>query len=190
MKRRTIILLLAVLTIFTAISPLKAQASNNTAGESAVLADSPLITSQDVKRDNRAEILRAYLQQYDSPLADHADTFIKEADANNIDWKLVAAISGVESYFGQQIPPYSYNGWGFGVYGSNVRRFSSWDDGISVVSQALRHDYIDGRGETNVYSIGSSYAADPQWANKVEHFIEDIDQYATRVDKPALSISL
>src|SRR5579862_9895471 len=132
MKRR-LILLLAVLTFFAAISSQKTLAFEQTSEQSANLAGAQAVLPQTVKQDNRAEILRAYLTQNNSPLADHADTFIKQADANNLDWRMVVAISGVESGFGQAIPPYSYNAWGFGVYGSNVRRFTSWDDGITVV---------------------------------------------------------
>ena len=147
--------------------------------------------SQAVKQDNRAEILRAYLAQNNSPLAEHADTFIKEADANNLDWRMVAAISGVESGFGQSIPPYSYNAWGFGVYGSNVRRFTSWDDGITTVSTALRKEYMDGRGATNVYQIGATYAASPTWASRVQGYMDSIERFSENYSpKPAISISL
>lgn len=187
MKRR-IILLLAVLTFFTAISTQTALAYDQTSETSAVLAD-PQGASQIVKQDDRAEKLRAYLEQYNSPLADHAETFIEEADANHIDWKLVAAIAGVESGFGEAVPGNSYNAWGFGIYGSNVRGFTSWDDGITTVSTALRKEYMDGRGATNVYQIGATYAADPAWAYKVVGYMNAIDQFTQNSDKPALSIS-
>jgi beta-N-acetylglucosaminidase len=190
MKRR-FVLLLAVLTFFTAISSQKALAFDQTSAQSAVLAAPASITSQEVKQDNRAEILRAYLAQNNSPLADHAETFIKEADANNLDWKMVAAISGVESGFGEAIPPYSYNAWGFGIYGSNVRGFTSWDDGITTVTTALRKEYMDNRGATNIYQIGATYAADPSWAYKVQGYMDAIDQFTANYEsKPALSISL
>jgi len=190
MKRR-LILLLAVLTFFTAISTQQALASEQTSEQSANLAGAQAVSSQPVKQDNRAEILRAYLTQYNSPLADHADTFIKEADANNLDWRMVAAISGVESGFGEAIPPYSYNAWGFGVYGANVRRFSSWDDGITVVSTALSQEYMNGRGATNIYQIGATYAASPTWASRVQGYMDAIDQFSQNyAPKPALSISL
>jgi len=190
MKRR-IILLLAVLTLFTAIAPQKAHASNQTAETSAFLAVPQPIPSLPVKRDNRAVILQAYLQQYNSPLADHAKTLVQQADANNIDWRMVAAISGVESTWGEAIPPYSYNAWGYNVYGSNVRRFASWDDGITVVSTDLRQIYINERGATNIYQIGATYAASPTWAARVQNNMDAIDQFAANYDtKPALSISL
>ena len=189
MKRR-IILLLAVLTFITAISPFPAQAYDQSSETSAAFAGPQATTSPVVKQDNRAEILRSYLEQYNSPLADHAETFIKEADANNIDWRMVVAISGVESTFGEAIPPYSYNAWGYNVYGTHVRSFASWDDGITVVSTDLRQIYMNQRGATNVYQIGATYAASPTWASRVQGYMDDIGQYATRFDKPTLSISL
>lgn len=150
-----------------------------------------LVIDQPHVDDKRAKILEAYLQQYNSPLASHADTFIDQADKNNIDWKWVAAIAGVESYFGHQIPPYSYNGWGYGVYGNNVRRFASWDEGIGVVSSALRNDYMNSWGAQNIYQIGSFYAADPRWANKVTHFVAELEEFEMRYkSNNALSISL
>lgn len=190
MKRR-FILLLAVLTFFTAISSQKALAYDQSAEQSAIFAAPQTVPSQQVKQDNRAEILKAYLTQYNSPLADHADTFIKEADANNLDWRMVAAISGVESGFGEAIPPYSYNAWGFGVYGNNVRGFTSWDDGITVVSTALRQEYMNNRGATNVYQIGATYAASPTWAYRVQGYMDAIEQFSENYSpKPSLSISL
>src|SRR6266567_2615698 len=138
MKRRKFFLLLAVLTLFTAISPKNAYAYLTPADPSANLAAPQVITPKPVEQDNRTQILRLYLKQYNSPLADHAQTFIEQADANHLDWKLVVAISGVESTFGEAIPPYSYNAWGYNVYGTNVRRFDSWNDGITVVSHDLR----------------------------------------------------
>lgn len=189
MKRR-LILLLAVLSLLTAISPKQTYAFSQTSEQSADFAGSQLTSLPTIEQDNRAQILQSYLEQYNSPLADHAETLINEADANGLDWKMVAAIAGVESNFGEAIPPYSYNAWGYNVYGNNVRSFSSWDDGITVVSTALRQDYINGRGETTIYEIGSSYAADSDWAYKVQNYMNAINQYSQRFNKPNLSISL
>ena len=90
--------------------------------------------------------------------------FIKTADEYNLDWKLVAAISGVESTFGKEIPNDSYNAWGWGVYGDNVIRFKSWTDGIETVSQGLRQRYMDQWGGKDIYQIGAMYASSPAWA--------------------------
>jgi hypothetical protein len=164
------------------------QAYATTARSSAALATSSVFQPQ--QEDKRAKILEDYLNSYNSPLAPYAQTFVDEADKNKIDWKWVAAISGVESYFGQQIPGYSYNAWGYGVYGNNVRRFSSWNDGIAVVSKALREDYINSWGATNIYQIGSLYAADRSWANKVTHFKDELDTFEINSRNKTLHISL
>ncbi len=139
--------------------------------------------------DNRAKILRAYLQSRNSPLADHAGTFVREADKNGLDWKLVASIAGLESSFGLHIPHDSYNGWGYGVYGDNVRHFESWDNGIAVVSNALREDYMEKWGATTIPEIGKIYAASPTWAQRVQFFMNDIEKFENG-NKPSLAISL
>jgi hypothetical protein len=178
------ILTLAIAFITLSIIPGKASA--DTAGSSAVL-----ISINDVKpRDNRAEILRRFLDSRNSPLAPFAKTFVDEADKNRLDWKLVASIAGNESQFGQMIPPNSYNGWGFGVFGPNVRAFSSWNEGITVVSKALRTDYMDSWGAKNVYEIGSFYAEDPTWANKVTNYENQIQVFEDQELNKSLAISL
>lgn len=189
--KRKLFLFLAVFTLLTAFFPQTVEASHKIAVTSAVLTDPHGYFVLPVKKDNRAEMLEAYLKSYGSPLAPHAKTFVEEADKNNIDWRIVPAITGVESYYGQMIPPYSFNGWGYGVYGNNVRRFASWDEGIAIVTQALRTDYMDTWGATNVYEIGSHYAADPAWANKVTRFMNEIDGFvAAEESKPTISLSL
>lgn len=142
------------------------------------------------EEDNRAVILREFLLQYNSPLADSAETFVREADRNNLDWRLVAAISGVESWFGQRIPPNSYNGWGYGVYGNNVRRFNSWDEAIILISSDLRVKYMNKWKATDVQSIGRIYAADPKWSGKVQHFLNKIDAFIEQRERVTLSLSI
>lgn len=192
MKRRILtILLLAVFFLMTAANPTTVHA-DGTKGASAhfVPGFKSRTTQQLAGKDNRAEVLKLYLEQYNSPLAEHVDTFVKEADANNLDWKLVAAIAGLESGYGIQIPGGSYNGWGFGIYGNHTRAFANWDDGISTVSTALRTDYLGNNPETNVYQIGARYAASPTWAARVTNNMYQIEQFAARFEKPTLSISL
>jgi hypothetical protein len=193
MNNKQTILIIMLVAIFgiAAGSLEKAEASVNASRPSAHFAKPLAMTPVEVKQDNRAEILRLYLEQYNSPLAEHAETLVHEADLYNLDWKWVAAIAGNESYFGQMIPPYSYNGWGFGVYGNNVRRFASWDEGIHVVSEALREDYMDRNGLQTIDQIGGRYAADPRWASKVHHWMDEMTQFEEDYNsKPTLSISL
>lgn len=128
--------------------------------------------SKEVKIDYRVVILKKYLEGHKSPLANHAKTFILMADKYDLDWRLVPAISGVESTFGKKIPYNSFNayGWANGTY-----RFNSWDESIEVVSKALREKYID-RGATTIDTIAIRYAPPSKtWAWKVKWFMNEIN---------------
>ncbi|MEK7516927.1 MAG: hypothetical protein AAB583_00075 [Patescibacteria group bacterium] len=164
----------------------KTYASENSSRSSAAL----LKPSPTNHSDNRAEILGEFLKQYNSPLTAYADDFVKYADKYNLDWKLVASISGVESTFGKYIPYNSYNGWGWGIYGNNVIYFSAWEEGIEAVSKGLRENYLNKWKAANVYEIGRIYAASPRWAGNVIYFMEKITelQYQNQIEN--LSISL
>lgn len=156
------------------------------AGSSAKVA--MVIVEQ--KQDNRIKILRDFLKEQDSPLAGYAEVFVENADKYNLDWRLVAAISGTESSFGIHYPYGTYNGWGWGIYGNNMHYFTSWEDGIETISKGLRERYMDKWGATNVYEIGRFYAASPFWAAHTIHFMNEIDEFSLRNPENTLSLSL
>lgn len=174
-------------TILLAI-PRGSFAQEKASVSSATIQQIPEITKEG--NDSRVKILKAFLQTQDSPLTEYAQDFVSYADKYNLDWKLVAAISGVESTFGKEIPPYSYNGWGWGVYGNNVIRFKSWKDGIATVSQGLREKYMDTWGGRNIYQIGAMYASSPYWAGHVELYLNKINEFALNDPQDVLSLSL
>lgn len=145
--------------------------------------------------DERALILKSYLEKYDSPLQNHAQDFIDAADKYDLDWKLVPAIAGVESTFGKYTPggyeqsstsyersSTSYNGWGWGVYGTQAIYFSSWRDGIFNVSEGLRENYAD-KGLKDPYQINRAYAVSPYWGSHVSYFLTDIESFAKNFKK-------
>lgn len=122
--------------------------------------------------DYREEILRNYLEGHNSPLSDYSNVFIDLADEYKLDWRLVPAITGVESTFGKRIPANSYNayGWANGSYA-----FESWKESIEVVSEALRKNYID-RGAVSINDIARIYAPPSEtWARNVKFFMNKID---------------
>lgn len=139
--------------------------------------------------DSRAKALRAYLSRFDSPLAENAQDFINVADEYQLDWKLLPAIAGVESTFGKAIPAYSYNAWGWGVYGDHVIRFPSFAEGIRTIGKGLRENYVN-KGATNVYQIGRIYAASPTWAERVDRYMNNIEFYTLNTPEHALSLAL
>ena len=183
MKRLFVILIMGL--IFDLMQkPVYAEVKS--AGSSATVA----IAYAEPKVDNRAKILRDFLKEQDSPLADYADVFVKNADKYNLDWKLVAAISGTESTFGLEYPQGTYNGWGWGIYGNNMHYFNSWNDAIETISRGLREQYMDKWGAQDVYGIGRFYAASPFWAAHTMYFMNKIDDFALRDAGDTLSLSL
>lgn len=165
--------------------PQTTYASTKLAAASATIA-SVTITEE----DNRAKTLEVFLQKYNSPMINSAPAFIEEADKNNIDWRLLAAIAGVESTFGKRIPQGTNNAWGWGIYGNNRIYFESFDDGIATISKALREKYINRIGSDNVYAIGRVYAASPTWAMKVEKFMNMIQSTHEASTSSKLTINL
>lgn len=142
--KNNILKLRKIVTVFSVIAMIVASQPSITygyiAGSSASLKNTP---RQEEQQDNRAAILRAYLNQYNSPLADKADIFVAEADKYNLDYRLLPSIAGVESWFGTRYPRNTYNGWGYGIYGTHTRYFNSWDDAIHTISKDLREKYMD-----------------------------------------------
>ncbi|QQG43303.1 MAG: glucosaminidase domain-containing protein [Candidatus Daviesbacteria bacterium] len=127
--------------------------------------------------DQRAQILAAYLAKYNSPLQYQAQDFIEAADTYGVDWKLVPAISGVESTFGKQ--SYGFNAWGWGIYGDQTLDFNSWRDGIYTVTEGLKQNYIN-KGLTNPYAMNKVYAASPTWGAHVAYFLADLEKFSDR----------
>ena len=122
--------------------------------------------------DLRAVVLKNYFESHNSPLADYAEVFIEYSDEYTLDWRLVPAITGVESTFGKRIPYNSYNayGWANGKYS-----FGSWEESIGVVSKALSEKYI-ARGANTTYEIARIYAPPSStWAGNVEFFKNKIE---------------
>lgn len=182
----TIVVTLLVLLVTTFINPQPAAAT--TAATSAVL--NPNIDMVSVEDAQHVKILHDFLEKRNSPLAPYAKNFVDEAKKNNLDWKLVAAISGLESSFGVHIPANSYNGWGFGIYGDNVKRFGSWDEGIATVSASIRNDYMDKWNAKTIPEIGRIYAASPTWAIRVKLFMDSIDTFEQDQKRNTLALSL
>lgn len=110
----------------------------------------------------KVEKLRKYLQQRHSPLAAYAEEFVKAADEYGIDYRIVAAISIIESNGGKHNFK-QYNAWGWGKKG-----FGSWTEGIWAVSKGIGKYYS--KGGTTPKLISASYCppnAD-NWARKVQ----------------------
>ncbi len=159
--------------------------------ETKIARNSASLVRPENREETRREVtLQEYLKQYNSPLAPHAAVFVKQADTYSLDWRLLVAISGVESTFAKQYPYDSHNAWGWGIYGDNMIVFQSWEEAIATISKEIRERYIDGWKAQDVYQIGRYYAASPTWAQRVDYFMHDIEAFDRKQNQLRLPISI
>lgn len=191
LQAEIVVLSVLLITVSTALVMTNLPLIHVTQAKSPIAMSKPQIVEVK-KEDTRVTILRAYLDKKNSPLASHAEDFIEAADANGMDWKLVPAISGVESSFGRFIPGghevafTSYNGWGWGVYGTQALKFKSWRDGIFTVTEGLKKNYIN-KGLTTPMAMNRVYAASPTWGVKVSFFMEDLSKFEKEYNQTSVA---
>jgi hypothetical protein len=127
--------------------------------------------------DNRALKLAAYLETKRSPLSEFAANLVVTADKYSLDWRLLSAISGVESGYAKIYVRGTYNAWG---WGGGYIGLGSWDNAIEVISKALKEKYGDKWGAKTPEAIGRYWAEDPNWAYKVNLHLGMIDEFVSR----------
>lgn len=132
------------------------------------------ITSQDA----RAKLLENFFKGYNSSLASEANIFVKTADKYKLDFRLLPSIAMQESNGGRKIINNSFNPFGFGIYGSSVLKFSSWEEAIERVGKSLREDYLN-QGLKTPEEIMTKYTPASltkggSWAIGVKSFMEEL----------------
>lgn len=128
--------------------------------------------------DARAKIIENFFKGYNSPLTSLADNFVKVADQYKLDYRLLPSIAMQESNGGKKIVNNSHNPFGYGIYGSLVVKFSSWEEAIERVGRALKEDYLD-KGLVTPGQIMTKYtppsaAKGGSWAIGVSSFMEEL----------------
>lgn len=128
--------------------------------------------------DGRAAKLRRYLRSLNSPLFDHADLLVEEADKNGYDYRLLVAISLQESLACRKIPEGSYNCWGWGIYGDTITTFDSYETAIRTVSAGIKKNYLD-KGLITTEQIMKKYTpgSNGSWSRAVRFFFHKIETY-------------
>jgi len=154
-------------------------------GSSATIASAQAVEAQ--IPDMRVVALQNILKKHNSPLLPYASDYVKYADKYNVDWKLLPAISGVESTFGIALPAGSYNAYGWG--GGSIY-FKSWDEGIDTIDSTIRSNYMDKWNATTVWQIGPIYAASPTWSARVNNYMNEMDSEYIRLTSEKLTITL
>ncbi len=179
MFNKILFVLILIILIFT--FPFKVSAINNLTEQSALLKKS-FPTNQE---DSRVEVLKKFLEKYNSPLSIHSEFIVHVADAYRIPWYLLPAISGVESTFCQHIPQNSYNCWG---WNNGATHFNDFEDAIYNVTKGLKSGYFD-RNLIEPYSIGPVYAPPSKtWAGKVILFSKQIKSFVAVSPIPDFSL--
>lgn len=128
--------------------------------------------------DARAKIIEGFFKDYKAPLSAYGTTFIAVSDKYNLDWRLLPSIAMQESNGGKRVIKNSYNPFGYGIYGSLVTKFNSWEAAIERVGRALREEYLN-KGLKTPYQIMAKYtppslSKDGAWAKGVSSFIEEL----------------
>lgn len=128
--------------------------------------------------DARSKIIENLFRKFKSPLADKAQVFVSVSDKYRLDYKLLPAIAMQESKGGQKIIKDSYNPFGYGIYGSLVIKFSSWEEAVERVGRSLREDYLDQGLKTPTQIMAKytppSLAKGGGWAKGVSHFMQQL----------------
>ena len=135
----------------------------------------PSISGQVMEEDARPQLIREYLERYNSPMVGLEHFIVETADKHGLDYRLLTAIAQQESNLCKRIPPGSYNCWGWGIHSRGTLHFESYEHGIETVSAGLKKNYID-MGYTNPDEIMKKYTPLSQgsWAHGVNLFMRNM----------------
>lgn len=128
-----------------------------------------------VENDARIVKLEDFFTKHNSPLEPYAEEIVKTADQYGIDFRLLPAIAMQESNLCKKAPVDSFNCWGYGIYGKNVRSFSGYKEGINVVTKTLAESY-KGNGLHTPEEIVKKYTPSDngKWVSSVNYFMDNL----------------
>lgn len=126
--------------------------------------------------DARSANLRSFFRKYNSPLYDDAEFIVALSDKYGFDYRLLPAIAMQESNLCKFIPEGSYNCWGWGIYGDQVLKYTSYRDTMLEVAQGLKDHYID-QGLTTPETIMAKYTPPSKgsWSKGITYFINMLE---------------
>jgi hypothetical protein len=172
MPKKSLFLQVNILPIVAvvAINMVTNSVSNHTRAE---LLQKELIRAEQV---NKIRKLEKFFQGYKSPLVSHSETFVKVAEKYGLDYRLLPAISCMESSCGKNLIEGSYNPFGWGIYGSNAIYFKNYDEAIDKVGKGLKVNYLD-KGFDTPQKIAPIYTPPNHrnWLSGVTFFMEKIE---------------
>ncbi len=176
MSRNTLLLQAIALPLFALSTVAQSTGSYGISDGKAPIFQRPDIVIESKKID-RVEVLENFFTKYDSPLKGNAKTFVEVADKYGMDYKLLPAISCMESSCAKHLIVDSYNPFGWGIYGKNAIYFKNYDEAIETVGKGIAERYIN-RGFDSVAKIAPIYTPpnSRNWGNGVNYFISKINE--------------
>jgi hypothetical protein len=135
-----------------------------------------------------ASQIDAYLQQKHSPMAGIGATLENLARQYNLDPRLIVAISGAESTFGQHVCALN-NAWNWFHKGScPPSTFVSYDEGLQHVTKFMRKSYLN-KGYTTVPLIAGKYCTSgcDNWVPLVTRFQQEMPSVVSAAAPPSQS---
>lgn len=126
--------------------------------------------------DSRTANLKNFFRKYNSDLYDYADLIVKVSDEYKFDYRLLPAIAMQESNLCRVIPDDSHNCWGWGIYGTTVTKFDTYDEAIETVAKGIKTHYID-HGLLTATAIMEKYTPSSKgsWAHGVNTFLKMLE---------------
>ncbi len=136
----------------------------------------PSVAGEVEASDARVELVRQYLNRYNSLLEPHAGFLVETADKYELDYRLLPAIAQQESNLCKIIPPETHNCWGWGIHSKGTLGFGSYEEAIETVATGLKREYID-KGFRTPEEIMSKYtpSSNGSWARGVNQFMGDME---------------
>lgn len=135
-----------------------------------------IISASAVSEDARVEIVRQYLEKYNSPLLPFAELLVSASDQHNLDFRLLTAIAQQESNLCKKSPGGTHNCWGWGIHNKGTLGFPDYPTAIQTVAQGIKEDYLD-RGYDTVDEMMAKYTplSNGSWAAGVTQFLLEME---------------
>ncbi len=130
----------------------------------------------DYKQIDREKVLEAFFEDLGSPLKPNVKKFIEVADKYGLDYRLLPAISCMESTCGKRIIPGSYNPFGWGIHSNSYISFESFDEAIETVGKGLAEKYAS-KGYDTPEEIAPIYTPPNHvnWLKGVNFFYSEME---------------
>jgi len=127
--------------------------------------------------DARPEIIRQYLNRYESPLEPYSNLIVNLSDQYNFDYRWLVAIAQQESGLCLHIPENSFNCWGWGIYGDKVTRFDSYEDALRRIAPQFTKIFLKGLHDKDPSEVMKTYTppSDGSWADGVSQFFDNLE---------------